>query len=225
MREESYEEKHKDGWKLIQEQGFSWNNPIDLHSARIVYYEIWVDKCYEKIFEVEEGEVVVDLGAGIGDFAWSIKDKNPSAIYCFEPSVESLPVLEKNISKIPNSQIIKKFMSNIDDENNITWDTFLKSNNLDKIDYVKTDCEGGEYEIFKSENIFWVKQNIKKIVGEWHLETPEKKAQFREFRDIYLKLFPNFKVYSVNDVDITWSVWTEEFISYYNQVIISIDNR
>jgi hypothetical protein len=224
LRGTQYHVDHQDDWQLIEKEGFNWGPP-NLLGRRIVYWEIWQDKCYEKIFEVEENDIVVDLGAGIGDFAWSIKHKNPSAIYCFEPALESLPTLEDNKSRISNCHIIKKFMSDVNDENNITWDYFLKSNNLEKIDFVKTDCEGGEYEIFNIKNIFWVKQNIKKITGEWHLETPERKAKFREFRDIYLKLFPNFKVYSVNDVDITHSIWTEEFINYYNQVIISIDNR
>jgi len=216
------------GWEIVKKEGFNWGPIENIYARRQVYKEIWVNKLYEKIFEVEEGDIVVDLGAGIGDFTWSIKNKKPSFIYCFEPgndSPKSLPLLRENTSKITNCSIIEKFMSDFDDENNITWDTFLKSNNLNKIDYVKTDCEGGEYKIFNPENIFWVKQNIKKITGEWHLETPERKTLFKEFRDIYLKLFPNHSVHDVNGMDIKNQLWTEHFIKYYNQVIISIDNR
>ena len=84
---------------------------------------------------------------------------------------------------------------------------------------------GGEYDIFNSENIWWIKNNIKKITGEWHLSTPELKAKFRAFRDTYLRLFPNHMVSAVNGVDIKWDLWNDHFIDYYNEVIIYIDNR
>ncbi len=216
------------GWEIVKEEGFNWGSIENINARRQVYQEVWVNKLYEKIFEVEEGAIVIDLGAGIGDFTWSIRNNKPQAIYCFEPgadSQKSLPLLKENTSQIPNCFIIEKFMSSIDNKNNITWDTFLKSNHLNKIDFVKTDCEGGEYEIFKPENIFWVKENIKKIVGEWHLSTPELKSKFRIFRDTYLRLFPNHEVNSVNGVDIKWDLWNEHFIEYYNEVIIYIDNR
>jgi FkbM family methyltransferase len=29
----------------------------------------------------------------------------------------------------------------------ITFDTFISLYNIDKIDFIKTDCEGGEYDI------------------------------------------------------------------------------
>jgi hypothetical protein len=38
--------------------------------------EVLVEKIYEKYFPVEEGDIVVDLGASVGDFIWSIKIKN-----------------------------------------------------------------------------------------------------------------------------------------------------
>ena len=97
--------------------------------------------------------------------------------------------------------------------------------NISKIDFIKTDCEGGEYSIFNNKNFFWIKENVKKIVGEWHLETPERKQQFRVFRDTYLRLFPNVEIFSVDGVNIKWDLWNEHLIDYYYQVIIYIDNR
>jgi len=90
---------------------------------------------------------------------------------------------------------------------------------------LKSDCEGGEYDIFNSENIFWIKENVKKISGEWHLRTPELKAKFRAFRDTYLRLFPNHQVFSINNVDIKGNLWKDEFINYYAEIMIYIDNR
>jgi hypothetical protein len=90
---------------------------------------------------------------------------------------------------------------------------------------LKTDCEGGEYDIFNIENLFWIKSNVRKIVGEWHLRTPELKTKFRIFRDTYLRIFPNFKVRSWNGLNIEEKFWTDEFIDVFTEIIIYIDNR
>jgi hypothetical protein len=90
---------------------------------------------------------------------------------------------------------------------------------------LKTDCEAGEYDIFTLENLFWIKNNVKKISGEWHLSTPELKEKFRLFRDVYLRIFSNFRIFSFDGVDITWSIWDDNFIPYYNEIMIYIDNR
>ena len=95
-----------------------------------------------------------------------------------------------------------------------------------KIDFLKTDCEGGEYDVFNDENFEWITKNVNKIVGEWHLNTPEKKEKFRKFRDTYLKYYKNFNLSDVSGkVNIKWDLWNEHFLEYYNEVIIYIDNR
>jgi hypothetical protein len=48
-----------------------------------------------------------------------------------------------------------------------------------KIDFLKVDCEGGEYDIFTQDNLDFLINNVKKIVGEWHLRTPQLKEKFR----------------------------------------------
>jgi FkbM family methyltransferase len=217
---------------------FDWGDSSNWYRETI-FKEIFQDKIYEKFFSVENGDDVVDLGASIGPFPHSIKNNNPSHIYCFEPSPEQLPTLENNLKGM-NYTIIPKGISNNDDFDtfeiygsinkeavikSIKFKSFINNYNILKIDFLKTDCEGGEYHVFNRENIWWIKNNIKKIVGEWHLETPKQKEQFREFRDIYLKLFPNHEIFSVNGVDIKWSLWNDDFIEYYKQVIIYIDNR
>ncbi len=66
--------------------------------------------------------------------------------------------------------------------------------------------------------------NVRNIVGEWHLSRFSEKVEFRYFRDKYLKQFPNFEVYSIDGVNIKWDLWNDHFIEYYNQVIIHISN-
>ena len=107
----------------------------------------------------------------------------------------------------------------------ITFQDFIKENDIEKINFLKNDCEGGEYDIFTIDNFCWLKENVEVVVGEWHLSSPELKQKFRAFRDVFLRLFPKHQIESVNGVDIKWDLWNERFIEYYNQVIIYIDNR
>jgi FkbM family methyltransferase len=201
--------------------------------------EIFQDKLYERFFTVEEGDVVIDFGASIGPFTYSILYKKPKQVYCFEPSPEEINTLTKNTKHGPVT-IINKAISDseghfefnlfgVEDGTKIaestTFDKIREEYNITKIDFIKTDCEGGEYSIFNNKNIFWIKENVKKVVGEWHLDSPERKEQFRIFRDTYLRLFPNIEVFAVDGVNIKWELWKDHFIDYYRQIIVYIDNR
>lgn len=202
--------------------------------------EIFQNKIYEKFFEVEKDDIVFDVGASIGPFTYSILDKNPKQVICFEPSFEEFPTLVKNtikgnvycinkgISSNGGEQVFNDIYGNINSEgiaHGITFKQVVNDFNLQKIDFIKTDCEGGEYNIFNIENLTWIKNNVRKIVGEWHLDTVERKEQFKQFRDVYLRVFPNHQIFSVDNIDIKWNLWSEDFIQYYQQIIVYIDNR
>ena len=207
--------------------------------------ELIDDNIYQRFFEVESGDVVLDVGASLGPFTYSILNKNPKHIYCFEPYDEFFEFLTKNTDgkQVTN---INAGISNVDGEleNNklifnsetgeqstmksMTFNKFINNYKLDKIDFLKTDCEGGEYDIFNEENFEYIKNNVKKISGEWHLnENYEKgiKEKFKKFRDLYLKNLTNYEVYSIDGVNIKWDLWNDHFTEYYNEVLIYIDNR
>lgn len=218
---------------------FDWGTSSDFFISS-VSDEIFERRIYEKFFEVENNDIVLDIGSSVGPFTFSILQKKPKHVYCFEPSLEEFMFLIKNTNHATVT-CINKAISNVDGisenvnifgrENKLnscystTFSKFISDYNIQKIDFLKTDCEGGEYSIFTKENIDWILKNVKKISGEWHLENEEQKNNFRNFRDTYLNYFNNFYVYSVDLVDIKWSLWTDEFIEYYNQVLIYIDNR
>jgi FkbM family methyltransferase len=214
-----------------------------LFHKKAITDEIFEQKAYERFFEVQEGDIVLDVGASIGPFTYSILDKNPLKVFCIEPSPIEHPTLEKNTASGPIT-IVKKALTPTDGEqiltcifglgNNlkqevklegISFKTLIKENNINKIDFLKTDCEGGEYSIFNFDNLCWLKDNLGVAVGEWHLSTPELKQQFRVFRDVFLRIFPNHNVYSIDGVDIKWDLWNEHFIEHYNEVIIYINNK
>tara|TARA_R100000030_G_scaffold74076_1_gene57321 strand:+ start:2980 stop:3732 length:753 start_codon:yes stop_codon:yes gene_type:complete len=213
--------------------------PLGEYHKNSMKDEIFVRDIYQKHFSVEENDVVVDLGASVGPFTYKIISNKPSKVICIEPSSEEFPILKKNLQNFDNIIFEKCALSNsnssftsdqifssdsqVIETTGITFPSFVKKHNLDKIDFLKTDCEGGEYDIFM--DIDWVKNNIKKICGEWHLSTPLLKAKFRVFRDTVLIHFNNYHIFSVDNIDIKWDLWNEHFIEYYNEVLIYIDNR
>jgi len=226
---------------MVNLNDFDWGSSSNWFK-KTIQEEIFEKKTYEKFFQVEEGDLVVDVGASIGPFTFSILNNKPKRVYCLEPSLEEFPTLRKNTKGYKVSCINKgisevnglvKFNDVYGIKNSstvaesITFKDFIDEYNLTKIDFLKVDCEGGEYSIFNKSNIWWIKNNVKKISGEFHLHVGDYNLvpQFTEFRDLYLKLFPNFEVFSIDGANIKWDLWNQHFLDYYRQVIIYIDNR
>lgn len=198
--------------------------------------EIFTDKIYERFFEVKENDVVLDIGSSVGPFTYSILHKKPFHVYCVEPSEREFKTLVKNTRGNPVTHILK----GITDRNEIvqssmlfggegemegiTFEKLISLYSIDKVNFLKTDCEGGEYHIFTESNRNFIQNKVEKIVGEWHLSTPELKKEFRNFRDNYLSGFKNIQVFSIDGYDIQWDLWNDHFIQYYNEVTIYIDN-
>ncbi len=221
--------------EMIEDKQFDWGKKSEWYVNQATK-EIFEDDAYERFFEVEEGDIVVDLGASLGPFTYKILPKNPKQCYVVEPLSYHINVLHKNVGE-DNVKIIQ---GAITDKKNIeiTWDgitesvptfsfkEFLNENKINKIDFLKCDCEGGEYDVFQPSNIDFLK-TIPKIVTEFHLVNDENfhECKFRWFRDNILPKFENYEVYSYDGVDIKWDLWNDHFIEYYNEVIIYIDNR
>ena len=196
-------------------------------------------------FKVEDGDIVFDFGASIGPFTYQIKNQNPSKVVCIEPSSTLISTLIDNCQTTKlNCEIFKVGVGSTSGEEvlhaydvkegeikeilgkfpTLTFMDIVKNANVDKIVFLKTDCEGGEYNIFNDSNFWWIKENVKKIVGEWHIANYKEK--FKIFRDTYLRLFPKVKLYSIDMFEINKDyIFTEDFLDYYTEVIVYIDNR
>jgi autotransporter strand-loop-strand O-heptosyltransferase len=215
--------------------GFDWGGKDNWYSDAAIK-EIEENNMYDRLFTVEEGDIVVDLGASLGPFTYSILPNNPKQCYVVEPLSYQVDVLKRNVGR-DNVKIIQGAITD-KKKIEITWDNvtevvstftfkeFLDENGIDKIDFLKCDCEGGEYDVFQPSNIEFLK-TIPKIVTEFHLSKDENfhNCKFRWFRDNILSNFSNYQVFSVDGVDIKWDLWNEHFIEYYNEILIYIDNR
>lgn len=212
------------------------------------------DNIYERFHAVKENDVVVDIGASVGPFTYSILKKKPKTVYCVEPSKTLLYSLVKNTSKfstqtpivyipkaISNGKIedVKVFSGNqnvyggIDDFEYCSFHDFTQEYQISQIDFLKMDCEGGEYDIFTDENIDWIVQNVKYIVAEFHLTYPGCKEKFKNFRDKYLERFNNYIILSNGYQNIStgyelnlsrWIFDDRFFDDYYGELLIYINN-
>lgn len=232
--------KLKTGWfnqyfiKKNKNMEYNWG-PTDEITKSLLTKELFEDKIYTIYQPVNKGDIVVDIGASTGIFTFSILENKPKHVFCFEPSKTEFPALVSNTIGSPVTQINKAIGpgDGLTSESitvfydsglfeTIKFSSFVELYSIDRINFLKTDCEGGEYYIFTEDNIEWILKNVDFVVGEWHLESSIDKFRFRDFRDNYLRKFRDFKVLSVDGIDIKWDLYNEHFIDYYKQVIFHI---
>ena len=92
----------------------------------------------------------MDVGASIGPFSYSLKDRNIKHLYVIEPSKVQIEVLSNNIKGIPNTVIPYV----INDEDLVIYETFGDS----------TDPELVKSKKFMEVIVVWVNMILIKIV-------------------------------------------------------------
>jgi hypothetical protein len=113
-------------------------------------------------FDVEENDVVVDVGSAEGNFSLSIVEK-AKAIYLFEVDPNWIEPLNATFKPWETKvKIIQTLVSDFDDSSNTRLDTFMRDKN-EKIDFIKIDVEGFEEKILDGLGELLVKGKIKKI--------------------------------------------------------------
>lgn len=138
---------------------------------------------------IKKGDVVIDVGAWIGDFSAYASAKG-AKVYAFEPDPTNLKWLKKtvklnkNIIPIPlglgNKEekigfISRSGGSRVDKYSNknkiniTTLDNFAKKSKLDKIDFIKADIEGFERNMLMGASKVLKKYEPKLSICTYHL--------------------------------------------------------
>ena len=162
---------------------------------------------YEYYFGVNNGDVVLDVGACIGEFTLSIADR-AGKIVAIEPEPRNLAFLHKNVESLPNVQVVGKaawhckdklklhlsrtvashslFLSVIKKSKRTMKSVEVQADTLDnittdlgigKVDFIKINVEGAELETLKGAKK--VLKTAKKVVVEAIHKREEKKTSPR----------------------------------------------
>lgn len=167
----------------------------DINEAIVVLSGIEYPKQYCKL-KNEINPIIVDIGANIGSFSIYVHEINKTlkpVIYAFEPYPDNADLTLSNLKRnnIENYHIIQKavagqngtalfdisgafdsFKLNTKSDQSIEvittkLSTFCELNNIDRINILKIDIEGGEYDIIKHDLNF-INQKVEVIFIEYH---------------------------------------------------------
>lgn len=186
----------------------------------LVVWEIWKAKIYDNPhFPIKEDDIVVDIGAHIGAFAIrAAKLARLGRVYAYEASSKNYSLLERNaqLCGVDNLIIHHKAISDTRGEvkfyqpghngalgslmqdtdspmeivESITLSDIISENEIDKIDLLKIDAEGAEYNILLNSPAAAL-ANVQRIILEYH----EFDDDVRDHKDIVKLLEANkFKV-------------------------------
>jgi FkbM family methyltransferase len=161
----------------------------------MAFTHVWLLREYDKPdFKIRNNDIIIDVGAHIGLFTlFASQFCKEGRIFCFEPVRENYDLLVTNlqINKITNAKPFNiaisqnigkvKIYLNEDESGHSMFVSGTKSiqiestslkniidtNNLEKCDFLKMDCEGVEYEIIDSLPIDYF-DKIKKMCIEYH---------------------------------------------------------
>jgi FkbM family methyltransferase len=162
--------------------------------------EIFYDKVYERDFvKVNQGDVVVDIGANYGVFSLYAQQFNPSKVFAMEPIKSTFKCMSDNLKEYGVTCVNKAIgdedgfesfaitdvngnnfslrhsdgyhpsvMNDAEIVETTTFNTFVNDYDIDRIDFLKVDCEGGELDLFETIDTNFLKSSIKKIAMEYH---------------------------------------------------------
>jgi len=217
---------------LVGHGGWWPSIKIEVHDGRM----------YEKYFPIEKNDVVVDIGAHAGFFSMTCSGRDIEKCYSLEPWDINFKDLKSNISLTGEEDKFVLINKAIDTESGvsnhnfstdmgfigrsadgggmdistISFLDFIKEYEIDHINFLKMDCEGGEFAVInKEENWEYLENNVDKIAGEIHLNN-NRNNEAVELLSNLKKLGFDVILNSVDGVDITNDFYND--IDYFQQV-------
>jgi FkbM family methyltransferase len=168
-----------------------WNSDLR------VFYQIFIEENYYFFPNGFKPNVIVDLGANVGySTLWYRKYFPHAKIIALEPEANNFKILLNNIESKEGISALQKAIWHKDEELyiknpealswsfetsklkeknsqrivGITIDSLMSQFEIDKIDLLKIDIEGAEFDLFSNEPLIWLEK-----VGAIMIETHDKK--------------------------------------------------
>ncbi len=112
-------------------------------------------------FDVEEGDVVVDVGAAEGNFSLDVVER-AGKIYLFEPDPAWQEALRLTFAPWKEKvEIIPKMVGAVTDDTHVALDDFFRERRPS--DFIKIDVDGAEAEVLKGMEDLLNEKRIRKI--------------------------------------------------------------
>lgn len=122
---------------------------IDIYKS--FFKEIWEDNEYERFgVNIEPGDVVVDCGGSIGLFAKFASERGASHIYSFEVRSELCEYLDLNTKNNLRITAVNGFIGDTNGEDHYDLKKIINTFDLEKIDFLKIDIEGTEFQLIQN---------------------------------------------------------------------------
>lgn len=118
-------------------------------------------------FNIGENDVLVDIGCAEGILSLDLIDK-VRKVYLFECEEEWIEALKHTFDPWKDKvEIIRKFVSDTNDDNSITLDSFFK-NRQEKPTFIKIDVEGAEMKVLRGMQSLLKESRMKLAICTYH---------------------------------------------------------
>lgn len=171
--------------------------------------EVCLDRDYERAFADLGCQVIVDIGAGIGEFAVCAAKCYPQCvIYAFEPNAESFRLLKENVSLnrvsdrvVPFNVAVASYMgeeflssrnsepgnavdstsklAGIQPAKSVSLEEAFALGKVEHCDLLKIDCEGCEYDVILNAGLDLLSK-VKRLSIEYHEDSQRNHLQLVE---------------------------------------------
>lgn len=166
---------------------------------------------------VESEDVVIDCGANIGIFSCYASSKGASKVYSFEPFPDVWDVLETHrkmylgvmnvehyalsdcngkidmcVSEVSDGEgsiVFNHMIGKKIEVNKITIDSYVKSHNIQRIDFIKADIEGAERQMLRGAR--WVLNNMQPKLSICTYHLPDDKEVLE---NLIIEANPNYVI-------------------------------
>lgn len=177
---------------------------LSINHIASLYNIFFHSKDYDWWYEVLPGDVVVDIGAGIGMFSAKALDAGAQKVYMIEPSKTLLRAAVKNVCDhiIGNNELPKVVPINVavgrtdvdlsnvygkdlwEEEKLMSLLEFCVDYDVSQIDFLKISAAGAEYNILHKDMFDFLGTKVRHIAVRCHLDAQYGGAEkFKDWRD------------------------------------------